>query len=106
MSEPVNKDLQASSETYKDSLDHQSAVSLCDLIHFVRLQAVRTFRPTLSRCVFVVFDEPCQAEVGNLAHQTVPDKDVGRAQVSVNVVHPLDVRHACRHLGNTRLSPT
>lgn len=65
----------------------------------------RPSSPTLSRCVFVVFDEPCQAEVGDLAHQTVADQDVGGAQVSVNVVHPLDVRHACCHLGNTHLSP-
>lgn len=48
---------------------------------------------TLSGCVLVVLDEPSQAEVGDLAHQIVSDKDVGRSQVAVDVVHPLDVRH-------------
>lgn len=85
----------------KIPFDHKSAV--CKLIHF---EWARPDGATLSRRVFIVFDEPCQAKVGDLAHQTVPDQDVGGAQVSVNVVHPLDVRHACRHLGQTRLSPT
>jgi hypothetical protein len=53
---------------------------------------------TLSGRVLVVLYEPRQAEVGDLAHQAVPHQDVGRAQVPVDVVHPLDVRHARRHL--------
>ena len=56
--------------------------------------------PTLSCCVFVVLDEPGQTEVSDLAHQTFSNEDVGRAQVSVDVVHPLYVCHACCHLGN------
>lgn len=61
---------------------------------------MRPHTPTLSRCVFVVLDEPGQTKVSDLTHQTFPDQDVGRAQVSVDVVHPLDVRHARSHLGN------
>lgn len=48
---------------------------------------------TLSGCVLVVLDEPSQAEVGDLAHQIVSDEDVGCSQVTMDVVHPLDVRH-------------
>ena len=57
---------------------------------------------TLSGRVLVVLYEPRQAEVGDLAHLAVPHQDVGRAQVPVDVVHPLDVRHSRRHLHHTR----
>lgn len=53
---------------------------------------------TLSRSVLVVFDESCQTEVGHFTHQAVSHQDVGSAQVSVDVVHPLHVGHACRNL--------
>lgn len=49
---------------------------------------------TLPRCVLIVLDEPCQTEVGNLAHKVVSDEDVSSTQVPVDVVHPLDESHA------------
>lgn len=60
--------------------------------------------PTLPSGVFVIFDEPSQAEVSDLAHQIVRHQDVGGAQVSVDVVHPLDVGHARRHLEHSEHS--
>lgn len=54
--------------------------------------------PTLPSGVLVVFDEPGQAEVSDLTQQVVSHQDVGGAQVSVDIVHPLDVGHAGRHL--------
>lgn len=57
---------------------------------------------TLPRRVLIVLDEPRQAKISDLAHQTVSDQDVGRAQVPVDVVHPLNVRHPCRHLKHVR----
>ena len=60
-------------------------------------------RPTLPSGVFVVFYEPGQAKVSDFAHQAVSHQDVGGAQVSVDVVHPLDVGHACCHLEHSTL---
>ena len=60
-------------------------------------------RPTLPSGVFVVFYEPGQAEVSDFAHQAVSHQDVGGAQVSVDVVHPLDVGHACCHLEHSTM---
>lgn len=63
---------------------------------------VRACELTLPRRVLIVLDEPRQAEIGDLAHQTVSDQDVGGTQVPVDVVHPLDVRHPCRHLEHVK----
>lgn len=60
--------------------------------------------PTLPSGVLVVFDEPGQAEVSDLADQIVPHQDVGGAEVSVDVVHPLDVGHACCHLEHSTVN--
>lgn len=54
---------------------------------------------TLPRRVLVVLDEARQAEVGDLAHQVVSHQDVGGAEIPVDVVHPLNIRHARRDLG-------
>lgn len=54
---------------------------------------------TLSCSVLVVFDESRQAKVGYFTHQAVSHQDVGGSQVSVDVVHPLHVSHACGNLG-------
>lgn len=53
---------------------------------------------TLSGCVLIVLNESSQAKVGDLAHQIVSNKDVGCSQVTVDVVHSLDVRHSRRNL--------
>lgn len=53
---------------------------------------------TLPSCVLVVLDQPSQTEVGDLAHQVVPDQDVSGAQVPVDVVHPLDESHTVSDL--------
>lgn len=57
---------------------------------------------TLSGCIFVILDESGQAEVSDLAHHVVGDQDVGRTQVSVDVVHPLNKRHPIRDLLKTK----
>lgn len=57
-----------------------------------------TQRPTLASSVLIVFNEPGQTKVGDLADQVVTNQDVGRSQVSVDVIHPLDIGHTCRHL--------
>lgn len=54
--------------------------------------------------VLIVFDEPGQAKISDLADQIVPHQDVGRAQVSVDVVHSLDVGHACCHLEHSKVN--
>ena len=53
---------------------------------------------TLSCCVLIVFDESCQTEVGHFTHQVLSHQDVGCTQISVDVVHPLHVRHARSNL--------
>lgn len=53
---------------------------------------------TLSGCIFIVFNQSCQPKVGNLAYEAVAHQDVCGPQVSVDVVHPLDVRHSRGHL--------
>lgn len=58
--------------------------------------------PTLSRRVLIVFNQPRQPEISNLANESVPHQNVGRSQVSVDVIHPLDVSHSCSHLGKPR----
>lgn len=57
---------------------------------------------TLSGCVLVVLNEPSQAKVSDLAHQIVSDEDVSRPQVTVDVVHPFDVRHSSCDLRQTQ----
>ena len=59
---------------------------------------------TLPRRVLVVFYQPGQAKVGDLAHQVVCDEDVGGAQVPVDVVHPLDESHTVSDLQTERLT--
>lgn len=49
---------------------------------------------TLPSGVLVVLDEACQAKVGHFADQVLSHEDVGRPEVSVDVVHPLHVGHA------------
>lgn len=58
--------------------------------------------PTLPRRVLVVLYQPGQTEVCDLAHQVVAHQDVGGAQVPVDVVHPLDERHAVGDLRKTK----
>lgn len=62
----------------------------------------RRFGLALSRGVLVVFDESCQTEVGHFTHQAVTHQDVGSAQVSVDVVHPLHVGHTSCYLEEVR----
>ena len=62
----------------------------------VRREAERN--PTLPSSVLIVFNESCQTEVGHFTHQAVSHQDVGSSQVSVDVVHPLHVGHACCNL--------
>lgn len=56
------------------------------------------FGLTLSCSVLVVFDESRQAEVSHFTHQAVSHQDVGGTQVSMNIVHPLHISHACCNL--------
>lgn len=49
---------------------------------------------TLSGGVFIVFYESGKSKVGNLTDQVISNQDVGCSQVSVDVVHPLDICHA------------
>ena len=49
--------------------------------------------------VFVLLDEPREAKVGDLAHVVLPDEDVSRRQVAVDVVLRFEVRHTGRNLG-------
>lgn len=56
---------------------------------------------TLSGGVLVVFDEPGQTKVSDLAHQILPDEDVGRTQISVDVVHTFNVGHPRGNLNIT-----
>lgn len=60
-----------------------------------------THAVTLSGCVLVVLNEPGQAEVGDLAHQVVSNEDVSCSQVTMDVIHPLDVCHASCNLKST-----
>lgn len=53
---------------------------------------------TLSGSVFIVLNESGQSKVSNLTDQVISDQDVGCSQVSVDVVHPLNIRHASRNL--------
>jgi len=50
-------------------------------------------RHTFSGRVLVVFDDAGEAKVGDFAHQSLVDQDVGRPEVSVDVVPLLDVGH-------------
>ena len=50
--------------------------------------------PTLPGCVLIVFDEPSQPKVSHFAHEALSNQDVGSTEVSVDIVHPLHVRHA------------
>lgn len=49
---------------------------------------------TFPCCVLVIFDDSRQAKVCNLAHEWLRDQDVSSSQITVDVVLPLDVRHA------------
>ena len=60
---------------------------------------------TLSGCVLVVLNEPSQAKVSDLAHQIVSNKDVRCSQVTVDVVHPFDVRHSSCNLQKEKARP-
>ncbi len=53
---------------------------------------------TLSSRVLIVLDESSQPKVCNLTDQTFSNQDVGSSQVSVDVVHPLNIGHACSNL--------
>lgn len=53
---------------------------------------------TLSGCVLVVLNESSQAKVSNLAHQIVSNQNVSCSQVTVDVVHSLNVCHSRRNL--------
>lgn len=53
---------------------------------------------TLSSCVLIVLDKSSQPKVCNLTDQTVSNQDIGSSQVSVDVVHPLNIGHACSNL--------
>lgn len=53
---------------------------------------------TLSGCVLVVLNESSQAKVSNLAHQIVSNQNVCCSQVTVDVVHSLNVCHPRRNL--------
>lgn len=55
-------------------------------------------RLTLSGCVLVVLYQPGQTKVSNLAHEVVSHEDISGSQVPVDVVHPLDERHAVSDL--------
>lgn len=57
---------------------------------------------TLPGRVLVVLNEPGQAKISDLAHQIVSDENVSRSQVTVNVVHSLNVRHSSCNLQDTR----
>ena len=54
---------------------------------------------TLLGVVFIILDETGQPEVSNLAHQPLPDEDVGCPKVTVDIVHALHVGHALSNLG-------
>ena len=54
---------------------------------------------TLPGVVLIILNETGQPEVGDLAHQPLPHKDVGCPQVTVDVVHALHVGHALSYLG-------
>ncbi len=43
-------------------------------------------------------------QVSDLTHQAITNQNVSRAQISVNVVHPLDVCHASSHLNTQTLT--
>lgn len=57
---------------------------------------------TLSSSVLVVLNEPRQAKVSDLTNQVISHQDVGRSQVSVDVVHPLYEGHAVCDLRGVR----
>ncbi len=59
---------------------------------------------TLPGSVLIVLNESGQAKVSNLTHQAITNQNVSRTQVSVNVVHPLDVGHASSHLNTQTLT--
>lgn len=59
---------------------------------------------TLSGSVLIVFNESGQAKVSDLTHQVITNQNVSGAQISVNVVHPLNVGHACSHLHTQTLT--
>lgn len=63
---------------------------------------IHTHFDTLSGSVLVVLNEPGQAKVSDLAHQIVSDKNVCCSQVTVDVVHPLNVRHSSCNLRQTQ----
>lgn len=71
--------------------------TLCKHVSFL-LVFLTSHPGTLSSRVLVVLNEPSQAEVGDLAHQIVTNEDVSCTQVTVDVVHPLDVRHSSCNL--------
>ena len=54
---------------------------------------------TLLGVVLVILDESGQPKVSNLAHQPLPDEDVGCPEITVNIVHALHVGHALSNLG-------
>ena len=54
---------------------------------------------TLLGVVLIIFDESGQPEISDLAHQPLPDEDVGCPEVTVNIVHALHVGHALSNLG-------
>lgn len=56
-------------------------------------QHVTVLRRTFPGCVLIIFDDASEAKVGDFAHQSLVDQDVGGSQVSVDVVPLLDVRH-------------
>lgn len=63
-------------------------------------------RLTLSGCVLVVLYQPGQTEVCDLAHEVISHQDVRSSQVPVDVVHPLDERHAVSNLQVKEKHPT
>ena len=63
-------------------------------------------RLTLSRCVLIVLYQPGQTKVCNLAHEVISHQDVRSSQVPVDVVHPLDERHAVSDLQAKEKHPT
>ena len=48
----------------------------------------------MSGAVFVIFNQPCQTEIGDFTHLVFADEYVGSSHISVNIVHSLNVRHA------------
>lgn len=93
-------------EAEADTLNHRivqawlsSSVSLM-LAH--TLTHLVSHAVTLSSCVLIVLNEPSQAEVGDLAHQIVSNENVSCSEITVDVVHPLNVRHSSRNLARQK----